>query len=190
MESAAVATSLALALATSDNAMIEQLARQAAAAAGESPEQESVTAWITRTLVERYGVDLTGMRIVDGSGLSDGTRLSMAAVASVLVAGSDGSHPALQEVLAAGGLPIAGYTGTLGNGLRFHLPVHAQAVGNARAKTGTLPWVTSLAGSVVTADGRLLVYAVGADRIGEDAAALEAASMLDEIVAQLARCGC
>lgn len=190
VESAAVRDVLALALATSDNAMVEQLARQAAVAAGESPEQESVTAWITRTMVEHYGIDMTGMRVVDGSGLSDGTRLSMAAVASVLVAGSDGSHPALQEVLAAGGLPIAGYTGTLGNGMRFHLPVHAQAVGNARAKTGTLPGVTSLAGSVVTADGRLLVFAVGADRIGEDAAALEAASMLDEIVAQLARCGC
>jgi D-alanyl-D-alanine carboxypeptidase/D-alanyl-D-alanine-endopeptidase (penicillin-binding protein 4) len=190
VESAAVRDVLALALATSDNAMVEQLARQAAVAAGESPEQESVTAWITRTMVEQYGIDMTGMRVVDGSGLSDGTRLSMAAVASVLVAGSDGSHPALQEVLAAGGLPIAGYTGTLGNGMRFHLPVHAQAVGNARAKTGTLPGVTSLAGSVVTADGRLLVFAVGADRIGEDAAALEAASMLDEIVAQLARCGC
>ena len=190
VESAAVRDVLALALATSDNAMVEQLSRQAAVAVGESPEQEAVTAWITRTMVEHYGIDMTGMRVVDGSGLSDGTRLSMAAVASVLVAGSDGSHPALQEVLAAGGLPIAGYTGTLGNGMRFHLPVHAEAVGNARAKTGTLPGVTSLAGSVVTADGRLLVFAVGADRIGENAAALEAASMLDEIVAELARCGC
>lgn len=190
VESAAVRDVLALALATSDNAMVEQLARQASVAAGQGADQESVTAWITRSMSEVYGIDMTGMRVVDASGLSDGTRLSAEAVASVLVAGADGSHPALQEVLAGGGLPIAGYTGTLGNGMRFHLPVHADAVGNARAKTGTLPGVTSLAGTVVTADGRLLVFAVGADQIGQDAAALEAASVLDEIVAELARCGC
>lgn len=190
VESAAVRDVLALALATSDNAMVEQLARQAAVAAGQGADQASVTDWITRTMTQDYGIDMTGMRVVDASGLSDGTRLSASAVVSVLVAGADGSRPALQEVLAAGGLPIAGYTGTLGNGMRFHLPVHADAVGNARAKTGTLPGVTSLAGTVVTADGRLLAFAVGADRIGENAAALEAASMLDEIVAELARCGC
>lgn len=190
VDSAALRDVLALALATSDNAMVEQLARQAAVADGQSADQESVTAWITRSMVEDYDIDMTGMRIADASGLSDGTLLSMEAVAAVLVAGSDGSHPALQEVLAAGGLPIAGYTGTLGNGRRFHLPVHAPAVGNARAKTGTLPGVTALGGTVVTADGRLLVYALAADDIGTGAEAVEAASVLDEIVAELARCGC
>ena len=190
VESAALRDVLALASATSDNAMFEQLARQAAVSAGHSPDQESVTAWIRGTMTEDFGLDLTGMQIADASGLSDGTLLSMEVVAEVLVAGADGSHPYLQEVFAAGGLPIAGYTGTLGNGMRFHLPEHAPAVGNARAKTGTLPGVTALAGIVVTADGRLLVYAVAADDIETGAAALEAASVLDEIVAQLARCGC
>lgn len=190
VESAALRDVLALASATSDNAMFEQLTRQAAVAAGRSQDQESVTAWIRETMTEDFGLDLTGMRIADASGLSDGSLLSMEVVAEVLAAGADGSHPHLQEVFAAGGLPIAGYTGTLGNGLRFHLPVHAPAVGNARAKTGTLPGVTALAGTVVTADGRLLVYAVAADDIETGSAAIEAASILDEIVAQLARCGC
>ncbi|WP_131103505.1 D-alanyl-D-alanine carboxypeptidase [Ornithinimicrobium sufpigmenti] len=190
VESAALRDVLALASATSDNAMFEQLARQAAVAAGRSPDQESVMAWVRETMTEDLGLDLTGMRIADASGLSDGTLLSMEVVAEVLVAAADGSHPHLQEVLAAGGLPIAGYTGTLGNGMRFHLPVHAPAVGNARAKTGTLPGVTALAGTVVTADGRLLAFAVAADDIESGSAALEAASVLDEIVAELARCGC
>lgn len=190
VESAALRDVLALALATSDNAMFEQLARQGAAAAGHGADQASVTAWIHEVMVEEFGLDLTAMRLVDASGLSDGTRLSMEVVADVLVAGADGSHPALQEVLAAGGLPIAGYTGTLGNGMRFHLPVHAPAVGTARAKTGTLPGVTALAGTVVSADGRLLVFAVAADDIETGSAAIEAASVLDEIVAELARCGC
>ena len=190
VESAPVRDVLALALATSDNAMLEQLARQAAVADGQSADQQAVTAWIVDTMTSDYGIDMTGMTIADPSGLSDGTRLSMGAVASVLVAGSDGSHPALQEVLGAGGLPIAGYTGTLGNGRRFHLPVHAPAVGAVRAKTGTLPGVVALAGTVVTQDGRLLVFAVGADEVGRHAAGVEAASVLDEIAAELARCGC
>lgn len=190
VESAVVRDVLALALATSDNAMVEQLARQAAVADGQGADQESVTAWITRTVTEDYGLDLTGMRIVDASGLSDGTRLSVSVIASVLAAAADGSHPDLQEVLAAGGLPIAGYTGTLGNGMRFDLPEQAPAVGNARAKTGSLPGITSLAGTVVTADGRLLVYAIGADQVEEGYGAIEAASALDTIVAELARCGC
>lgn len=188
VESAPVRDVLALALATSDNAMVEQLARQAAVADGASAEQDAVTAWILRSMEEDYGIDMTGLTLADASGLSGGTRLTVDVVADVLVQGADGSHPALQSVLAAGGLPIAGYTGTLHD--RFHLPVHAAAVGNARAKTGSLPNVTSLAGTVVTRDGRLLVYAMTADDIGEDGAVLEARSSLDEVVAQLARCGC
>ncbi|MGD8149186.1 D-alanyl-D-alanine carboxypeptidase/D-alanyl-D-alanine-endopeptidase [Ornithinimicrobium sp. Y1694] len=187
-ESAPVRDVLAHALATSDNAMVEQLVRQAADAAGLPTDRASVTDWIRQVAQEDYGVDVTGMRIADASGLSDGTRIPVAAVADVLVAGANGSHPELQEVLAAGGLPIAGYTGTLST--RFHLPVHAPAIGNARAKTGSLPNVTSLAGTVVTRDGRLLVFAMTADRIGEDGAVLEARSVLDEVVAELARCGC
>jgi D-alanyl-D-alanine carboxypeptidase/D-alanyl-D-alanine-endopeptidase (penicillin-binding protein 4) len=188
VRSAPVRDVLALALATSDNAMVEQLSRQAAVAAGRSGDQQDVTAWVQETLVSTYGVDLTGVELADTSGLSDGTRLPARVVADLLVMGADGSHPDLQEVLAAGGLPIAGYTGTLAT--RFHLPVHGPAIGTARAKTGSLPGVTSLAGTVVTADGRLLVYALGADRIGRDGAVLEARSVLDEMVAELARCGC
>lgn len=187
-ESAPLRDVLALALATSDNAMVEQLARQAADAAGVATDRESVTAWVRSTVAEDYDVDLEDVTLADTSGLSGGTRIPVRAVADVLVAGASGTHPALQEVLAAGGLPIAGYTGTLSS--RFHLPVHAAAVGNARAKTGSLPNVTSLAGTVVTADGRLLVFAMTADRIGEDGAVLEARSALDEVVGQLARCGC
>lgn len=188
VESAPLRDVLAHALAISDNAMVEQLARQAAVAAGRTVELSEVTAWVKESVEENYDVDLSEVQLADTSGLSDGTRIPVRAIADVLVAGANGSHPALQSVLAAGGLPIAGYTGTLAT--RFHLPVHSAAIGNARAKTGSLPGVTSLAGTVVTQDGRLLVYAMTADKIGEDGAVLEARSMLDEIVAQLARCGC
>lgn len=176
---------LALALSDSDNALTEQLARQAALYAGVGPDHEAVTAWVVEQ-VAGYGIDVTGVELADTSGLSDGTTIPVRVVADVLVAGSNGEHPGLQASL--GQLPIAGYTGTLWN--RFHLPVHEPAVGIARAKTGSLPGVTSLAGVVVTVDGRLLVFAVVADDIGPDGAVLEARSVVDEMVAELAGCGC
>lgn len=185
VESAPVGEVLAVALVESDNALTEQLVRQAAVRAGVTPDQEAVNAWVVEQ-VAGYGIDTTGVRLADVSGLSDGTTVPARVVADVLAAAASGEHPALQSVVAR--LPVAGYNGTLWD--RFHLPVHAPAVGVARAKTGSLPGVTSLAGVVVTADGRLLVYAMVADRIGRDGAALEARSVLDEIVAELARCGC
>jgi serine-type D-Ala-D-Ala carboxypeptidase/endopeptidase (penicillin-binding protein 4) len=185
VESAPARDVLALALAESDNALTEQLARQAAVLAGVGTERPAVNAWVLDQ-VAGYGIDTTGVRLADASGLSDGTTIPARVVADVLAAATSGRHPELQAAVSR--LPVAGHTGTLWD--RFHLPVHAPAVGVARAKTGSLPGVTSLAGVVVTADGRLLVYAVVADRIGRDGAALEARSVLDEIVAELARCGC
>jgi D-alanyl-D-alanine carboxypeptidase/D-alanyl-D-alanine-endopeptidase (penicillin-binding protein 4) len=185
VESAPVGEVLGLALTESDNALTEQLVRQAAVRAGVATDQEAVNAWVVQQ-VGGYGIDTAGVRLADVSGLSDGTTVPARVVADVLAAAVDGDHPELQSVVAR--LPVAGYNGTLWD--RFHLPVHAPAVGVARAKTGSLPGVTSLAGTVVTADGRLLVYAMVADRIGRDGAALEARSVLDEIVAELARCGC
>lgn len=185
IESAPLADVLAVALLESDNALTEQLVRQAAVRAGVGTGHEEVTAWVLEQ-VAGYGVDTTGVRLADVSGLSDGTVIPVRVVADVLAAAAGGEHPGLQAVM--GRLPVAGYTGTLWD--RFHLPVHAPAVGVARAKTGTLPGVASLAGVVVTAEGRLLVYAMIADRIGRDGAALEAESVLDEIVAEMARCGC
>ena len=52
---------LALALATSDNAMVEQLARQAAVADGVGAEQRAVTDWVVLSVAEDYGVDVTGV---------------------------------------------------------------------------------------------------------------------------------
>jgi len=57
-----------------------------------------------------------------------------------------------------------------------------------RAKTGTLLGVHGLAGTVVTADGRLLVFAVLADHSTSGDAAAEGA--LDQVASTLAGCGC
>lgn len=185
VESAPARDVLSEAMSSSDNALVEQLARQAAVADGAGGDPASVQRWVVDQ-VASYGIDMTGVELADVSGLSDGTTIPTRVLGDLLVIGADGSHPALQSVL--GELPIAGYSGTLWD--RFHLERHDPAVGVARAKTGSLPGVTSLAGLVVTADGRLLAYAMIADEVGRDGAGLEARSVLDAMVAELAACGC
>ncbi len=84
------------------------------------------------------------------------------------------------------GLPIAGFTGTLGK--RFGAASGAaEAAGIVRAKTGSLSGVNTLAGTVVDADGRLLSFAV---MTRTTAAADTARAAMDRIVARLAACGC
>ncbi|WP_256838531.1 D-alanyl-D-alanine carboxypeptidase/D-alanyl-D-alanine-endopeptidase [Ornithinimicrobium faecis] len=185
VESSPARDVLAEAMSSSDNAMVEQLARQAAVADGASAEPAAVRDWVVQQVAD-YGVDTTGVTIADVSGLSDGSLIPVRVLAELLVIGADGSHPEFSEVLRE--LPIAGYTGTLWD--RFHLDAHDPAVGVARAKTGSLPGVTSLAGLVVTRDSRLLAYAVIADEVGQDGAGLEARSVIDTIIAELAACGC
>lgn len=99
--------------------------------------------------------------------------------------GVDRGRAQLAQVLAQ--LPVAGLTGTLAD--RFHAPPARAGVGVVRAKTGTLTGVGSLAGTVVDAQGRLLVFALLADRVppgGTTAARLT----LDRLAATLAACGC
>lgn len=186
VESAPLRDVLSLALETSDNAMVEQLARQAAVQDGAGSRQGAVNAWVLERLRQDYGIDTSGSRLADTSGLSDGTAVPVRVVADTLVAGARGEHPEFQSVL--GGLPVAGYTGTLHD--RFFQDRATSGVGVVRAKTGSLPGVTALAGTVVTKDDRLLVFAVTANGLGRGGAELEARADLEALVADLASCGC
>ncbi len=186
VESAPLRDVLALALATSDNAMIEQLSRQGALATGAQTDQDSVNAWVLATLRDSYGIDTSSARLADTSGLSDGTQVPMQMISQTLVAGTSGRHPALQSTLS--GLPIAGLTGTLTD--RFAAASATQGRGVVRAKTGSLPQVTSLAGTLSTKDGRMLVFALSSNDVDSGAAGSEATVVIDDLVADLAACGC
>jgi D-alanyl-D-alanine carboxypeptidase/D-alanyl-D-alanine-endopeptidase (penicillin-binding protein 4) len=60
-----------------------------------------------------------------------------------------------------------------------------------RAKTGTLTAVSSLAGIVHDADGRLITFALVADQVPPGVEATRAAeAALDRVAAVLAACGC
>jgi D-alanyl-D-alanine carboxypeptidase/D-alanyl-D-alanine-endopeptidase (penicillin-binding protein 4) len=168
----------------SDNDVAEMLARHVARAERDEPTFAGGGRAIS-AVVERLGVPTAGLVLTDGSGLSRQNRISAATVARALEVAyedPDGSSRALLT-----GLPVAGFTGSLGN--RFADPGTNSEAGDIRAKTGYLTGVVALAGYVVDADGQVLMFATIADAVAP-ADALGAQQVVDQVAAQLAACGC
>jgi serine-type D-Ala-D-Ala carboxypeptidase/endopeptidase (penicillin-binding protein 4) len=182
VRSAPIARLVEQALSMSDNMLAEALARQVALARKLPASFEGSAQAVTAALKDA-GIETSGIHLVDGSGLSRADRVPVDTLVDLVGGAADGSFTRASGLLA--GLPVAGYDGTLAD--RGDADP-ATSPGTVRAKTGTLLGVHALAGTVVTADGRLLAFAVVADAAtgGEEAA--EAA--LDEVAATLAACGC
>jgi serine-type D-Ala-D-Ala carboxypeptidase/endopeptidase (penicillin-binding protein 4) len=167
-------------LVDSDNVVAEALARQVALARGEAPSYAGAADAMTKVVAE-LGVQVGDVELADGSGLSRSNQLTPALLAELLLAVLD--DPVLAGMLA--GLPVAGWSGTLVDRYRSPQPHTGPGAGVVRAKTGGLAGVSTLAGLVVTADGRLLVFALMAND-----APFGAPNDLDRIAATLAACGC
>ncbi|MGY0060392.1 D-alanyl-D-alanine carboxypeptidase/D-alanyl-D-alanine endopeptidase [Streptomyces sp. LZ34] len=168
------------ALTNSDNDIAEALARQTAVAAGEPASFDGAGRAVMDRL-NKLRLPLSGARIADGSGLDRADHVTAALLAQVLVRAADLDHPELRPVLT--GLPVAGFTGTL----RGRYAQEAVGRGVVRAKTGTLTGVNTLAGTVVDADGRLLVFAFMTNETTDPQGAQRA---LDRMASALANCGC
>jgi D-alanyl-D-alanine carboxypeptidase/D-alanyl-D-alanine-endopeptidase (penicillin-binding protein 4) len=180
VQSAPVARLVEQTLSMSDNMLAEALARQVALARDLPASFEGAAQAVGDALADA-GVDVTGVALSDGSGLSLEDRVPASVLTAVVGGAADGSLEGASALLS--GLPVAGYDGTL-----FDRGDAETAPGTVRAKTGTLLGVHSLAGTVVTVDGRLLAFAVVADGSSGSEIATEAA--LDDIAAALAGCGC
>ncbi|MFC4495272.1 D-alanyl-D-alanine carboxypeptidase/D-alanyl-D-alanine-endopeptidase [Streptomyces ovatisporus] len=166
----------------SDNDIAEALARQTALASGEPAGFEGAGKAV-RDRLGKLGLPLGGSRFADGSGLSRSDKVSPALLTSLLVRAADSGHAELRPVLT--GLPVARFTGTLDD--RYTGGSGKAGAGLVRAKTGTLTGVNALAGSVVDADGRLLLFAFMASGTKDGKAAQET---LDGLASALADCGC
>ncbi len=192
---------VATTLRRSDNVLAEALAREVARKTGAQPSFSGASQAVL-TVLRRHGFDINGTTLVDGSGLSTSDAVPAKLLTALLSAatgpdkstteGSDAGQPgdggfrqsrtaALRPLLV--GLPVAGGSGTLSD--RYHGPTLGGR-GWVRAKTGTLTGVNSLAGTVLDAEGRVLVFALLSN--GPNPVAVR--PRLDALAVGLRSCGC
>ena len=178
-----VATMVETMLIESDNDMAEILAHLAGATlTGRGSFASGAEA--TFATLQSIGVPVSGATFVDGSGLSYADISSPLTLATAISISSGPTAPAWTWPVVLG-LPVAGLTGTLAD--RYAAPDTRGAAGFVRAKTGTLIGVSTLAGTVVDADGRLLACALMSDEAADVDASRAA---LDRAAAAIAACGC
>jgi D-alanyl-D-alanine carboxypeptidase/D-alanyl-D-alanine-endopeptidase (penicillin-binding protein 4) len=146
---------LARMLLVSDNDVAEMLFRNNAIAArrGSSWYAARVTAGAE---LRKLGVDITGWRLHDGSGVSRDDRVTARGLVQLLRVAQQPWHPELAPL--KGMLPVAAVSGTLKN--RFTSRPTRCARAKVFAKTGTLFDAIGLAGYALGSDGRLRAFVV------------------------------
>lgn len=154
VESAPLADVVEYVLHVSDNSVAEALGRLVAVERGLPATFEGATTAVLAE-VATLGVDTSGATLDDCSGLSASSLVPPRLLVDVLLRAQE-EQVGLVPLLAD--LPVGGWQGTLTD--RF---TTGPARGLLRAKTGSLPGVTSLAGTLQTTSGRLLAFAVLAD---------------------------
>lgn len=136
----------------SNNSFTEVLGFQLALKTGQPATFAGSVAAIKAELTD-LGLWSAGAVLHDASGLSRDNRVTAGMLAATVRRASQEAK--LSVILD--GFPVAGVTGTLSD--RFADPIARPARGVAKAKTGTLSLVATLAGVTTTADGREVAYA-------------------------------
>ena len=181
-ESAPMSALVGGVLTDSDNDLAESLAHLVGGKAlGDASFAGGAKA--TTAILKTSGIDIAGMRLVDGSGISRENAISAETLADLLSRVALGTEPRWAPI--ASGLAIAGVTGTLKD--RYSSKATKAGAGVVRAKTGSLTGVSSLAGLVRDEDGRLLVFALISNKVSSLPGARET---MDTIASRLAKCGC
>lgn len=129
---------------------------------------------VSQILSKRAGVDVTGLRILDGSGLSPDNLAKPSQMMQVLDFAFH--HEIANDFISA--LPIAGVDGTLKHRMK-------NIIRKVRAKTGTISGVVSLAGYATAATGEPLAFVIMVN--GNKGMTWRYKEMEDRIVTALAR---
>ena len=168
----------------SNNVIAENLARHVAIARGR-PASFSGAAAAEESVLRGLGV--TGISLVDGSGLSPRDRITPKALVAAVALAASPARPGLRSAIS--GLPVAGFSGTLAPGGSVFAEAGPAALGVVRAKTGNLTTVASLAGIVYARNGQLLSFAFMADKLPARGLA-PAGAQIARLATALAGCGC
>lgn len=179
VESAPLADLVEYMLVYSDNVLAEAIGRLAAVEDGKEGSFEGAEEAITASL-NSLDVPTEGLVLADTSGLSSVNKISPRTLTAVMGAIS-ADHPELLG--AVRGLPVAGLEGTLKNRMR-----DTAAAGTVAAKTGSLKVVASIAGQVVTSDGRLLHFTIMTSDWSKGLPGAREA--IDALLTDIAECGC
>ena len=155
----------------SDNFFAEVLNKRIATAAGMAGTTYNGRR-VTHAYLSSLGIDLSGSRMYDGSGLSTGDRLSARQILAVLRRASFQPYAGVFR----SSLPLAGVNGTLSTRMRT-----GPAYANAQAKTGTLDDASALSGYVRSANGHQLVFSI---LINRPALNIDAAHNLQDRIVQ------
>jgi D-alanyl-D-alanine carboxypeptidase/D-alanyl-D-alanine-endopeptidase (penicillin-binding protein 4) len=184
VESPPLSTIVGWMLRESNNVIAENLARQVALRTGTAASFSGAAAAVTRVL---RGLGISGIDLVDGSGLSPDDRVTPAALTSLVALASGAAHPGLRSAIT--GMPVAGFSGTLAPDQSVFGHFTAPALGVVQAKTGNLDTVAAMAGLAYDKQGQVLAFAFMADQIPVDSLQYAAAD-IDAMVTALAGCGC
>lgn len=180
--SAPLSVSVGYTLAASDNTAAEVLGHLAGVKNGGSGSYAGGAAAVNRTLTT-LDISTTGVRLVDGSGLSRENEVPAEVIGQVLNKTATSARDTLWPI--SYGVPVAGFTGTLTD--RFITPTSFAGRGEVRAKTGTLTGVSALAGIVTDNNGDLLTFVFMAPQASD---VLKTQATWDTASAALAQCGC
>ena len=163
----------------SDNVLADRLARNAAAKLGYSRDDISLNLAFEEVLTS-LGVNSTGLKVYDGSGLSHANRVSARTVAELLL--KIRNEPQFQAVYD--GLPLSGKTGTLKK--RFQ-EYGSAAKGLVKAKTGWINTSVTLAGYIEAGESEY-VFAVIANRVTPTENSRDRArNIIDKMLATIAK---
>ena len=161
-------------LVVSDNTLAEALARLVALDAGYGGSFASLDVAYKKALA-RTGLSFSGLKIEDGSGLSDYNAASPAFINSLLALADRGYNDF--EVIVDG-MPVAGTPGSLSYRME-------SAAGKITAKTGWIQSGYTLAGFMDTPDGAHLIFTIY--NLGQVSTANREA--LDDLALAIYKCG-
>lgn len=182
VESAPLGSVVRYMLLHSDNVVAEVLGVEVAIARKAEPSLDASPQAVLDQLTSMQ-LETNSVTLGDTSGLNYDNRISPHQLTGVLNAAT--TRADVSELIP--NFPVGGLSGTLTE--RFTDPDTEPAKGMVMAKTGTLSTVTSLAGTVLTHDGRLLTFAFMSDGLDAGGSTL-ARKTMDTAVTQLAECGC